>query len=456
MSKNITFRLAAYTKAAGKFDPNAPNKGNEDNFYLDDDVSDENLSHYETDTVTNLSSLGMVMAVADGMGGMNAGEVASEIAIETVKDYFGVGRITSKIASNHESRKKYLEQIIIEADNRIKTQASQNSAQKGMGSTLIIAWIIGNEITLSWLGDSRCYRYNDVNGLELLSKDHSYVQELADKGVITYEQTFIHPQNNIVTRSLGDESKKAKPETRLFSLYKGDIILMCSDGLSGVLFDREFYLENNLLSTYNIEDIIKNNKSSLQECREALFDAAEKCDWYDNVTVILCEIIDGLPIAPKKEKPQPKNNEKDFESIKDNGKKSWKKSLIIILVCCIVCAIASICTIKYINKDKQSEKTTQTSTETKTPKVTPTEKIEEKGDSNIPNQEPAKAKKENKHKDKKTNNNATKKDNIATEDSDKKEKTTQQKEDGNKGGALTPAKGNKDKEQKPSGGQQND
>jgi len=246
---------------------------------------------------------------------------------------------------------------------------------------------------------------------------------------------------------------KAKPETRLFSLYKGDIILMCSDGLSGVLFDREFYLENNLLSTYNIEDIIKNNKSSLQECREALFDAAEKCDWYDNVTVILCEIIDGLPIAPKKEKPQPKNNEKDFESIKDNGKKSWKKSLIIILVCCIVCAIASICTIKYINKDKQSEKTTQTSTETKTPKVTPTEKIEEKGDSNIPNQEPAKAKKENKHKDKKTNNNATKKDNIATEDSDKKEKTTQQEEDGNKGGALTPAKGNKDKEQKPSGGQ---
>ena len=451
MSKNITFRLAAYTKAAGKFDPNAPNKGNEDNFYLDDDISDDILSHYETDTVTNLSSLGMIMAVADGMGGMNAGEVASEIAIETVKDYFGVGRVTSIIAANQESRKKYLEQVIIEADNRIKIQASQNHEQKGMGSTLIIAWIVGNELTLSWLGDSRCYRYNDVNGLELLSKDHSYVQELADKGVITYEQTFIHPQNNIVTRSLGDESKKAKPETRFFNLYKGDIVLMCSDGLSGVLFDREFYLENNLLSTYNIEDIIRNNKSSLQECREALFNAAEKCDWYDNVTVILCEITDGLPIAPKKEKPVQASSENYAESTKESKKKGWKKSLIIILICCIICAIAAICTIMYINKDTKVENTTQTPTQMQTPKVTPTEKIEEKEGSKPIKQEPAKAKKPTKPKQLQNNNTTTKPEN---EGNNKRENTKQEGNDGGNKGGLTPATPAKEKtNDKPSGGQ---
>lgn len=445
MSKNITFRLAAYTKAAGKFDPNAPNKGNEDNFYLDDDVSDENLSHYETDVVTNLSSLGMVMAVADGMGGMNAGEVASEIAIETVKDFFGIGRVTSLIASNHESRKKYLEQVIIEADNRIKIQASQNSEQRGMGSTLIIAWIVGNELTLSWLGDSRCYRYNDINGLELLSKDHSYVQELADKGVITYEQTFIHPQNNIVTRSLGDESKKAKPDTRLFSLYKGDIILMCSDGLSGVLFDREFYLENNLLSTYNIEDIIKNNKSSLQACREALFDAAEKSDWYDNVTVILCEITDGLPLAPKKVKTQQENTDNFTEVPKVSSKKSWKKPLIIILACCIICVVAAICTIRYLNNNKQAEKSSQTPTQIQTPKTTPTEKVEDKEDSQAAKQEPAKANKP--AKPKKPETPTTNQDN-----SNKQKETKPQNEEGNKGGLTPVPNNNNTQEQKPSGG----
>ena len=411
MSKNITFRLAAYTKAAGKFDPNAPNKGNEDNFYLDDDVSDENLSHYETDVVTNLSSLGMVMAVADGMGGMNAGEVASEIAIETVKDFFGIGRVTSLIASNHESRKKYLEQVIIEADNRIKIQASQNSEQRGMGSTLIIAWIVGNELTLSWLGDSRCYRYNDINGLELLSKDHSYVQELADKGVITYEQTFIHPQNNIVTRSLGDERDKIMKVNK----------------------------------AYNIEDIIKNNKSSLQACREALFDAAEKSDWYDNVTVILCEITDGLPLAPKKVKTQQENTDNFTETPKASSKKSWKKPLIIILACCIICVVAAICTIRYLNNNKQAEKSSQTPTQIQTPKTTPTEKVEEKGDSQAAKQEPAKANKP--AKPKKPETPTTNQDN-----SNKQKETKPQNEEGNKGGLTPVPNNNNTQEQKPSGG----
>lgn len=294
MSSNIIFRMAAWSDAAGKYNPDAPLNGNEDNFYVDDDLSDDTSSHIVADEDIALSDCGMIMAVADGMGGMNAGEVASQIAHDTVAEYFAPGKITPKLAATHESRSRYMEYVIREADRRIKDDARHNRDHEGMGSTLIMAWLAGRELSVTWIGDSRAYRFNPNSGIEPLSKDHSYVQELADKGIITYEQTFEHPQGNIITRSLGDESKKARPESRLFNVCDGDIILLCSDGLSGVLRDRKVYDENG--EPYmgeNMEDIIREHSSSLSECREALWEAAERADWYDNVTAILCEIRSG-------------------------------------------------------------------------------------------------------------------------------------------------------------------
>lgn len=172
-----------------------------------------------------------------------------------------------------------------------------------MGSTLIMAWIVNGELTLTWIGDSRAYRFNPVTGIEPLSIDHSYVQELANKGIITYEQTFEHPQGNIITRSLGDTTQKAKPESRLFEVCDNDIIFLCSDGLSGVLRDKKTYDENGqLYPGDNLEDIIRNHQESLRECREALWIAAEKADWYDNVTVILCKICSGAGDCVAKER----------------------------------------------------------------------------------------------------------------------------------------------------------
>lgn len=294
MSDNIIFRMAAWTDAAGKYDPNAPLDGNEDNYYADDDLSDATPNHVVADEDTSLSACGMLMAVADGMGGMNAGEVASRIAQNTVAEYFAPGKITPELAATHESRSRYMEKVIRDADLRIKSDAKHNGEHEGMGSTLIMAWIVGNEMSLTWIGDSRSYRFNPEAGIELLSRDHTYVQELVDKGVITYEQTFDHPQGNIVTRSLGDSNQKAKPESRLFKVYDDDIILLCSDGLSGVLRDRKAYDENgDLYPDENIEDIIRDNSYSLTECRKALWAAAERADWYDNVTAIFCKICSG-------------------------------------------------------------------------------------------------------------------------------------------------------------------
>lgn len=298
--KQIIFKLLAYSDAAGKYNPDAPLNGNEDNFYVDDDLSDDIPGRCQMDKDVIMSDCGCLMVVADGMGGMNAGEVASDIAISTVKEYFAPGKVSPKMAQSSVERRRYLEMVIKDADRRVKTDAKENPEHEGMGSTIILAWIVGDKVTISWCGDSRAYKFNPVNGIEPLSTDHSYVQELVNQKVITYEDTFEHPQGNIVTRSLGDPNNSAKPDTREFDIYNEDIILLCSDGLSGVLRDKKTKDHNgNYYPGDNIEDIIASHTDSLTECREALMSAAEKAEWYDNVTVLLCQIESGAGKAPK-------------------------------------------------------------------------------------------------------------------------------------------------------------
>ncbi|MCM1378007.1 MAG: protein phosphatase 2C domain-containing protein [Clostridium sp.] len=296
----IKLKLIAYSDAAGKYDPRAPLNGNEDNFYVDDNLGDDIPGRCRMDQPLDLSETGTLMVVADGMGGLNAGEVASGIAIDTVKELFAPGKITPAMAATHTLRRDYMEKVIIEADKRIKAQARNNPDQEGMGSTIIMAWIAGNEMSLVWVGDSRAYRYNPAGGIQLISRDHSYVQDLVDKGLISYEDTFEHPQGNIVTRSLGDPSKTTTPESKLVEIFTGDVILLCSDGLSGVLRDVRTSDEKGVaIPGDNIEDIISANTGSMTKCREALMNAAEKAHWYDNVTILLCQIMSGAPTYSK-------------------------------------------------------------------------------------------------------------------------------------------------------------
>lgn len=289
----IKFQLVAYTDAAGKFTPGAYLNGNEDNFYIDDNLKDDVAISATPGEAIILSDEGMIMAVADGMGGMNAGEVASDIAVSTVKEFFTSSPITPEQASSFENRRDYLEKVIRECDKRIKEDAKRNPEHEGMGSTIIIAWIANGEATVSWLGDSRAYRYNPATGLQPLSKDHSYVQSLVDKGVITYDQAFDHPQGNIIMRSLGDTANKPKPESRNFTVSDGDLFILCSDGLSGVLRDKKG-IDPTTGMPYpegNIEDIVAENYEDVGRCRERLFQEAERGGWYDNVTVVLCKIL---------------------------------------------------------------------------------------------------------------------------------------------------------------------
>ena len=269
-TNNILFRMAARCEAAGR-----PN--NEDNYQLDDNLSDNSWG-FTADAEVSLGEKGSLLVVCDGMGGMNAGEVASDIAVKTIKEWFTTDKLTDAVVA---APCKYITSAIVAADAAIKAHSKTNPDTEGMGSTIVLAWLLGQKVYVGWCGDSRCYRFNPALGLERLSHDHSYVQELVDAGKLTEELAFDHPNNNIITRSLGDPRGAAQPDCKEFDLYNQDIILLCSDGLCGTLRDNE------------IAELIKQHQTSMQECRDALWDADEAAGWTDNTTIALAQIISG-------------------------------------------------------------------------------------------------------------------------------------------------------------------
>ena len=269
-TNNILFRMAARCEAAGR-----PN--NEDNYQLDDNLSDNSWG-FTADAEGSLGEKGALLVVCDGMGGMNAGEVASDIAVKTIKEWFTTDKLTDAAVA---APCKYITSAIVAADAAIKAHSKTNPDTEGMGSTIVLAWLLGQKVYVGWCGDSRCYRFNPALGLERLSHDHSYVQELVDAGKLTEELAFDHPNNNIITRSLGDPRGAAQPDCKEFDLYNQDIILLCSDGLCGTLRDNE------------IAELIKQHQTSMQECRDALWDADEAAGWTDNTTIALAQIISG-------------------------------------------------------------------------------------------------------------------------------------------------------------------
>ena len=297
----IKFTMAARCEAAGR-------QNNEDNFQLTDDLTGSQWG-FITDSEVSLGEKGALLVVCDGMGGMNAGEVASDLAVKTIKEWFAADRLTPQVTATPATIEQYICEAIIAADAKIKEAGRQNDEQAGMGSTIVMAWLIGDNLHIGWCGDSRAYRYNPALGLDRLSRDHSYVQELVDSGKLLEGLAFDHPNNNIITRSLGDARQQAKPDVKSFPLCNDDIILLCSDGFSGVLRDSE------------IEAIFAGNYATLEDCRLALWSASEQAGWTDNVTIALCRIVAG-GVSIRKE-PTPPEQENSPTVIKKRKPKGW-------------------------------------------------------------------------------------------------------------------------------------
>lgn len=269
-------------KIAAKTDVGRVRQNNEDNFQAARDLTTAPMTWLNDEECT-LGDKGALLVVADGMGGMNAGEVASEIAINTIKEFFSPNNITEDVIESKVGIETFMKRSIVEADKRIKAAAKSNPEHRGMGTTIVIGWLLEDSLYVAWCGDSRAYIYNRINGLRQISKDHSYVQSLVDKGKISHEDAFDYPDSNIITRCLSDSDQKARPDTLDHPLivHNGDIILLCTDGLNGMIRDHE------------IEQILNENETNLSECTDKLIEAASEAAGQDNITVALCRIISG-------------------------------------------------------------------------------------------------------------------------------------------------------------------
>ncbi len=213
-----------------------------------------------------------LFAVADGMGGARAGEVASRLAVEAFDSEEQPGG----------SPEQRLAEVARAANRQIHKMSREDSDHAGMGTTLTAALVDDREVAIGHVGDSRLYRFRDGE-LERLTQDHSLVEEFVRQGKLTPEEAAVHPQRSIITRALGPEPE-VEVETYTHQGRAGDVYLICSDGLTGMVS------EPDLAETLKRSD-------SLEQAAKAMIDAANENGGKDNITVVLFRLgdEDGAP-----------------------------------------------------------------------------------------------------------------------------------------------------------------
>lgn len=256
---------------------------NEDAVAVCPDLSKRDWNEGGLSEYIPLGESGALLIVADGMGGANAGEVASSLAIESVKKTFA--RSLASSVSEKEAE-ELLREAVFKANEAIMDYVATDPDSIGLGTTIVILWLIGGSAYITWCGDSRCYCFNPNGGLRLLTKDHSYVQELVDRGELSEKEAFSHPDGNIVTRCLGDVDALTEPEFRSYAVRPGDIFLLCTDGLCGYCKDKE------------IGKVMLNGYDNLERCRNELLDLALDAGGYDNISIALCATLPDNNLAP--------------------------------------------------------------------------------------------------------------------------------------------------------------
>ena len=210
-----------------------------------------------------------LFAVADGMGGARAGEVAARLAAAALEE---AGRSVEDVAG-----------LISEANRRIWERSLADPETAGMGTTVTAALVDGaaGTVTIGHVGDSRAYVVRD-RVLEQLTSDHSLVAELVEGGVLTPEEAERHPQRSAITRALGTEPT-VEVDVFTFDTAPGDLFLLCSDGLSSMVADEK------------VAAVIEDAGSDPTSAAEALVAAANERGGQDNITVVLFEIVEGDP-----------------------------------------------------------------------------------------------------------------------------------------------------------------
>ncbi len=265
----------AHLYVAAQSHPGLSGKNNEDNFAI---------SAY---TVSAYNPTPSVFAiVSDGIGGHRAGEVASELVVNMV---------SSAVAESDGGHPlAVFQHVFYKVSEAIFEQADMDASRKGMGATASCVWIIGQQLYIGYAGDSRIYLIRG-NRIQQLTRDHTWVQEALDKGILDPRQIQTHPNLHVIRRYLGSD-QPPEPDLRLYlsptdsdskarsnqglSLRPGDVILMCTDGLTDLVADTEIaaHLQGR----------------TLLQAANALIETANQRGGHDNITVVML----GMPFQP--------------------------------------------------------------------------------------------------------------------------------------------------------------
>lgn len=205
--------------------------------------------------------------VADGMGGHNAGDMASRLCVAKVQEQI---RITDK-----KTPVGVFEEAVKTANDSIRQCASETPEFAGMGTTMVAATVLDDVAYVVNIGDSRLYRMSE--DLRQITVDHSLVEEMVQSGEIRKDEMRTHPNKNIITRALGTDETVC-PDCFEIQVRQGDVLLLCSDGLTNMLEDSE------------MEEILRENKNDLEQAGRTLVERANEAGGKDNISVILVRL----------------------------------------------------------------------------------------------------------------------------------------------------------------------
>lgn len=220
---------------------------------------------YNTDDKTGRFS--NLYIVADGMGGHNAGDMASRICVETVCSSIAESELITPVS--------ILEEAVRKSNKRVIEVAATSPEYEGMGTTLVISTILDGVLYVANIGDSRLYVLRD--SLEQITEDHSLVEEMVKSGELAKENVRSHPNKNIITRALGI-GPDVEADYFQFEVMENDIILMCSDGLT------------NMVEDIDIEYTIKSSRDNPQKAMMELLSKANEAGGKDNITVLVVKV----------------------------------------------------------------------------------------------------------------------------------------------------------------------
>ena len=270
MTENSTGALKI--RVFGRTDVGQIREHNEDNFLVAD-LTRKTRSLMEGEREQLVGERGTLMGVCDGMGGAAAGEVASQLAVDIIYEKL----VQGDSPMNHDDLARRLVQSVEEAGIRIFNEARADRSRRGMGTTATIAALLDGRLFVAQVGDSRAYVLRGDRFTQV-SRDQSLVNQLIEAGQLTEEEAETFEHNNIILQALGT-AETVQVDLTYVDLCKGDRLLVCSDGLSGMVRGDE------------MREVLLSTRDSLEACKE-LTDRANRAGGHDNITVIVAE-FDG-------------------------------------------------------------------------------------------------------------------------------------------------------------------